>query len=50
MPSTGDLDDPIGFAQHAGELSDIDIADFLTGETTDPQDDKPQDDGDNPSK
>jgi len=29
LPSTSDLDDPIGFAQHAGELSDIDITDFL---------------------
>jgi putative hydrolase len=29
LPSAGDLDDPIGFAQHAGELADIDITDFL---------------------
>jgi uncharacterized protein (DUF2342 family) len=47
MPSTTDLDDPIGFAQHAGELSDIDITDFLDAETPD----KPQDDdGDNPTR
>jgi putative hydrolase len=30
LPSATDLDDPIGFAQHAGELSDIDISDFLS--------------------
>jgi putative hydrolase len=30
LPSATDLDDPIGFAQHAGELADIDIADFLS--------------------
>jgi putative hydrolase len=29
LPTATDLDDPIGFAQHAGELSDIDITDFL---------------------
>lgn len=29
LPSASDLDDPIGFAQHAGELADIDITDFL---------------------
>ncbi|MEV6416480.1 zinc-dependent metalloprotease [Kribbella sp. NPDC051718] len=29
LPSASDLDDPIGFAQHAGELADIDISDFL---------------------
>ncbi|WP_020391182.1 zinc-dependent metalloprotease [Kribbella catacumbae] len=32
LPSAADLDDPIGFAQHAGELADIDITDFLTDE------------------
>jgi len=47
MPSTGDLDDPIGFAQHAGELSDIDISDFLDAETPEPP---TEDDGDNPAK
>ncbi|MFF1822374.1 zinc-dependent metalloprotease [Kribbella sp. NPDC058245] len=41
LPSTSDLDDPIGFAQHAGELSDIDITDFLDN----PTDDGPKDDG-----
>ena len=53
MPSTSDLDDPIGFAQHAGELSDIDITDFLTEESpeTPGESPKPQDDdGDNPTK
>jgi putative hydrolase len=30
LPSATDLDDPIGFAQHAGELADIDITDFLS--------------------
>ncbi|GAA1601263.1 zinc-dependent metalloprotease [Kribbella sancticallisti] len=30
LPSASDLDDPIGFAQHAGELADIDISDFMT--------------------
>jgi putative hydrolase len=30
LPSATDLDDPIGFAQHAGELADIDISDFLS--------------------
>ena len=33
LPSATDLDDPIGFAQHSGELADIDITDFLTDET-----------------
>ncbi|TDD21540.1 zinc-dependent metalloprotease [Kribbella turkmenica] len=32
LPSAADLDDPIGFAQHAGELADIDITDFLPDE------------------
>lgn len=32
LPNATDLDDPIGFAQHAGELADIDITDFLTEE------------------
>ena len=32
LPSATDLDDPIGFAQHAGELADIDITDFLSDE------------------
>ena len=32
LPSATDLDDPIGFAQHAGELADIDITDFLPDE------------------
>jgi len=32
LPSATDLDDPIGFAQHAGELADIDITDFLPPE------------------
>jgi putative hydrolase len=29
LPGTADLDDPIGFAQHSGEMSDLDISDFL---------------------
>jgi hypothetical protein len=33
LPSATDLDDPIGFAQHSGELADIDITDFMTDET-----------------
>src|SRR5689334_1946771 len=49
MPSTADLDDPIGFAQHAGELSNIDISDFLTEEDK-PTDSTSDDDGDNPAK
>jgi hypothetical protein len=49
MPSTADLDDPIGFAQHAGELSHIDISDFLTDEDK-PTDSTSDDDGDNPTK
>jgi hypothetical protein len=32
LPSASDLDDPIGFAQHAGELADIDISDFMDQE------------------
>jgi putative hydrolase len=32
LPSADDLDDPIGFARHAGELADIDISDFLPDE------------------
>jgi uncharacterized protein (DUF2342 family) len=42
LPSATDLDDPIGFAQHAGELADIDITDFLPAE--DDQNDDPNDD------
>ncbi|TDU91693.1 putative hydrolase [Kribbella voronezhensis] len=42
LPSATDLDDPIGFAQHAGELADIDITDFLPAE--DAADDAPKDD------
>jgi putative hydrolase len=42
LPSATDLDDPIGFAQHAGELADIDITDFLPAE--DAQDDDKNDD------
>ncbi|WP_432940196.1 zinc-dependent metalloprotease [Kribbella sp. CA-253562] len=29
LPGTADLDDPIGFARHSGEMSDLDISDFL---------------------
>src|SRR4051812_32568699 len=35
LPNSTDLDDPIGFAQHAGELADIDITDFLPNEADD---------------
>jgi putative hydrolase len=46
LPSTSDLDDPIGFAQHAGELTDIDITDFLDNPTDEsPTDDGTKDDG-----
>jgi putative hydrolase len=44
LPSTTDLDDPIGFAQHAGELADIDIADFLSEDDNLPDGDKRTDD------
>jgi putative hydrolase len=30
LPGATDLDDPIGFAQHAGELADIDISQFMS--------------------
>jgi putative hydrolase len=48
LPSATDLDDPIGFAQHAGELADIDITDFLqdddpTGDAA-PKDDEGNED------
>ncbi|WP_132151863.1 zinc-dependent metalloprotease [Kribbella antiqua] len=49
LPSTADLDDPIGFAQHAGELADIDITDFLPDEdspSSDQEDDKGNQPGD----
>ncbi|HEY0474931.1 MAG TPA: zinc-dependent metalloprotease [Kribbella sp.] len=48
LPSATDLDDPIGFAQHAGELADIDITDFLPAEddqNDDPNDDKGNEEG-----
>jgi putative hydrolase len=44
LPSATDLDDPIGFAQHAGELADIDITDFLGPEDGDASQDAPKDD------
>jgi putative hydrolase len=50
MPSTSDLDDPIGFAQHAGELSDIDITDFLPKEDAPEEPSPKDDDGNNPEK
>jgi putative hydrolase len=54
LPSANDLDDPIGFAQHAGELADIDITDFLPPEedpATDlPDKEGPKDDEGNESK
>jgi putative hydrolase len=40
LPSATDLDDPIGFASTAGELSDLDITDFFTEE------EKKKDEGD----
>ncbi|TWD74817.1 putative hydrolase [Kribbella amoyensis] len=47
LPSATDLDDPIGFAQSAGELSglDIDITDFLTEEESGDQGNEKKDDG-----
>ncbi|ADB34327.1 conserved hypothetical protein [Kribbella flavida DSM 17836] len=36
LPSAADLDDPIGFARHSGELSDLDISDFLTEQSDRP--------------
>jgi putative hydrolase len=43
LPSATDLDDPIGFAQHAGELADIDITDFLPADDSE-ADETPKDD------
>ena len=45
LPSAADLDDPIGFAQHAGELADIDITDFLPDEGPSDQPPTQGDDG-----
>jgi putative hydrolase len=42
LPSATDLDDPIGFAQHAGELADIDITDFLPADDSE-ADETPKD-------
>jgi putative hydrolase len=44
LPSATDLDDPIGFAQHAGELADIDITDFLSEDDNFPNGDSGTDD------
>jgi putative hydrolase len=49
LPSAADLDDPIGFAQHAGELADIDITDFLPDEGPSNQPPSENDD-DDPTK
>jgi putative hydrolase len=43
LPSATDLGDPIGFAQHAGELADIDITDFLPADDSE-ADETPKDD------
>jgi putative hydrolase len=43
LPSATDLDDPIGFAQHAGGLADIDITDFLPADDSE-ADETPKDD------
>jgi putative hydrolase len=47
LPSATDLDDPIGFAQHSGELADIDITDFLSEDDNLSDGDSGTDDGGN---
>jgi putative hydrolase len=50
LPGATDLDDPIGFAQHSGELSDIDITDFLGESDSGQSDNAPGDSGPDESK